>query len=522
LRLAAAALAVGGLALAAAATPRSAAAADLEPPQQLTYRPPATEERTPPRKGERALLEYGLLLAYENAQYWISVGFVEDWQFKLTWDDQQRKYLDLDGVRFDSNGFSVNWTHAFAGGIYYSLGRINNLGVKESFLLAAVESLYWESVVEWREVFSVNDTIMTDFGALSIGEPWFQVARYLVSRENRVTRALGFIHPLLGVHALLDPASLPNATESQTLPGYGVSLVLGAASTDSPFPSDSGTFLNVGLRSRLALAPGYTAPGTQSRQGWEVLSSRFLLTADLADGDAKELDFSSGAVFYGRLERNVAQDGRGAASIIGVGSAYTLYRKAPVTYYDAGQVKVYPDTDLHLDEPRDFRDKYSIIHLLGPVYEGFWRGAALGFTWAVEAYPDFAMVNPYALNAYSVDHDLAGSKTTQLYYGYYYGYGGTVMANLEATVGPVTLGAAAAYSYHESIEGLDRYEDDLTADIHAKDTWFRWGAHLAVPIPGTPLGVEATARWSSRRGTIGDTVVKATESRYSLGITCRL
>ena len=85
-------------------------------------------------------------------------------QYELTWEDQKKRLLELEGVRFDSNAFQTNWTHAYAGAIYYSLGRINNLGVGESFLLSAFSSLYWETVVEWKEVFSVNDTIVTDFG----------------------------------------------------------------------------------------------------------------------------------------------------------------------------------------------------------------------------------------------------------------------------------------------------------------------------------------------------------------------
>ena len=100
--------------------------------------------------------------------------------------------------------------------------------------------------------------------------------------------------------------------------------------------------------------------------------------------------------------------------------------------------------DLHLEEPRDFRDKYAIIHLFGPVYEGFWRGATSSVAWGVEAYPDFALVNAYALNAYSADHDIAGVKTTLLYYGYYYGYGGSLKAHFDAAAGPVTIGTAAS------------------------------------------------------------------------------
>ena len=310
MKRAAALLAAAALAFAAAG-PRWAHAAETveaEPALQLVYRPPAA----PPRTGGRALLEFSALLVYENYRYWAEAGFVEDWQFEFTWEDQKRRLLELEGVRFDSNGFEINWTHAYAGAVYYNIGRANNLGVGESFLLAALESLYWETVVEWREVFSVNDTIVTDFGALSIGEPWYQISRYLLSRQSPVARVLGFINPLMGLHSVFDPASRPRPTESQTLPGHGVHLSLGAASTDSPYASDTGSFTSVGLRSRLALASGYTAPGTESRQGWEVLSSTFNLNADFDGGTARELDVSSGAVFYGRLERSVGGTHGGA------------------------------------------------------------------------------------------------------------------------------------------------------------------------------------------------------------------
>ncbi len=507
----------------AVAAPRVAGAADAGPELNLTYRPPAAEQSAPPRNEQRALLEYGAVLLFENLRYWVTYGdWVEDWQYELSWEDQKRKFLELEGLRFDSNDFATNWTHASAGGAYYTLGRINNLGVKDSFLLAALESVYWEGIVEWREVFSVNDTFLTVFGALSVGEPWYQLSRYLITRPSPVARALGFVHPVMGLHAVLDPASRPRPTERQTLPGYGVTLSLGAATTDSRYASDTGGFTAVGLRSRFALAPGFTSPGTESRRGWDVLSSTANFSADFGDGKTRELDIFSRAVFYGQLDRGVGEDSRGSASILGFGSAFTLFRKAPVTAYDSGEVKVRQGYDLQLEEPRDFRDKYTIIHLFGPVYEGYWRGETLGVSWALEAYPDFAMVNAYALNAYSAGHDIAGAKTTLLYYGYYYGYGASVMARLDATAGPVAIGAAGSLHYHESIEGLDRFEDELTGDVRASDAWYRLDVNFGVPIPGTPVAVEATARWSSRRGTIGDTVARGTESRYSLGITYRL
>lgn len=504
----------------AAALPEPARAADPAAELQLQYRPPAVGEDAPPGNRQRALLEFAAILLAENARYWTENKFVEDWQFKLTWGDQVDKLIGLEGVRFDSNAFETNWTHAPAGGVYYTLGRINNLGVKDSLYLAVFESLYWELVVEWREVVSVNDMVTTVFGALSVGEPWYQLSRYLLTRPEPVTRGLGFIHPLMGLHALLDPASRPRPTEKQTLPGHGVLLSLGAASVDSRYQSDSGGFTNVELRSRFALAPGYASPGRESRRGWEVLSSAAHFSADLDGGKARELEIFTGAVFWGRLQRSVGEDLRGSGSILGLGSAFTLHRKAQV--FDLGVLPGDRRTERPPEVPRDYRDRHAVMHLFGPVYQGYWRGSGAGVTWAVEAYPNFALVNAYALNAYSAGHDISGVKSTLHDEGYYYGYGASVSGRIDAGAGPVSLGVAAALHYHESIEGIDRFEDQLAGDVHASDTWFRVDARLGVSLPGTPLGLEATARWSSRRGVIGDTVAKGTESRYTLGVTCRL
>jgi len=367
---------------------------------------------------------------------------------------------------------------------------------------------------------AVNDTIVTDFGALSIGEPWFQLSRYLVTRPSTAANVLGLstrCWACTRCSTARRSRARPRARRSRAR-----GLPLGRRRDHRlPYGSDTGTFTSLGLRSRLALAPGYTTEGTERWRGWEVLSSTFNLNVDLDGGAAQEVDVDSGAVFYGGVRRSVGGDLRGSASMLGIGSAFTLYRKEPVTDYDAGRVRVHLD-ELDLEEPRNFRDKYTIVHLLGPVYEGYWRGAGAEVAWGLEAYPDFAMVNSYALNEFSDGHDISGMKTTQLYYGYYYGYGASFKARLEARLGPVTVGTAASAHYHESIEGLDRYEDELTDDPHATDTWYRFDTRLGWPIPGTPFVVEATARWSHRRGSLGDTTVHGSESRYSLGVAWRM
>ena len=103
----------------------------------------------------------------------------------------------------------INWTHSFAGAVYYGIGRTNNLGVGESLLLSAFAALYWEPVVEWREVFSVNDTTVTVSAPSRPASPSISSRTISLTRQNPVSRVLGFIHPLIGLHAVLDPASPP-------------------------------------------------------------------------------------------------------------------------------------------------------------------------------------------------------------------------------------------------------------------------------------------------------------------------
>lgn len=527
-----AALAGIAAALAALAAPVSATATDTAPEPSPpaaapgTVRPAAPADaagRDPQPDWGLALSEFAAVLLTENLRYWAEYGkWIEDWQYELTWADQRRRVLELEGLRFDSNDFQTNWTHALAGGTYYTLGRVNNLGVGDSFLLAAAASTYWEIFVEWREVMSVNDSVETIFGALSLGEPWYQLARYLGSRPGRGARALAFVHPVLALHSMFDPDSRPRPTPSQDLPGHGVAFGLGGASADSHYDSDDGAFTVLALRSRLALTPRLTEPGRERRWAPDVLSSLFDLTLSFDDRRIGEVDLYSRAVLCGWLDRDVRGDGHGRGATIGLGSAFTLMRKARVESYDSGEPQVRQGYDLGLEQPRNFRDKYALVHLLGPVWEGFRRGPALEAAWSLEAFPDFGQVNAYALNAWSRGRDISGVKTTLLYFGYYYGWGGTVRGTLDVRAGPVTVGLAASLRHHESIEGLDRFEGELPGDVHAADTWARLEARLAAALRGTPFELEAGARWTTRRGRIGGTVERGRESRYSLVLSYRL
>ena len=82
-------------------------------------------------------------------------------------------------VRYDDNGWGTNRGHAFAGVGYYLICRGNGLTGLESLLCSIAGSTAWESVVEWREVFSINDQIFTSVGGAVMGEALFEMGNYI-------------------------------------------------------------------------------------------------------------------------------------------------------------------------------------------------------------------------------------------------------------------------------------------------------------------------------------------------------
>ncbi|MDD8013405.1 MAG: DUF3943 domain-containing protein, partial [Acidobacteriota bacterium] len=170
-----------------------------------------TQAETPSRDGARpragrAFIEIGINLAVSTFNYWSKyTKFLEDWQFTLTWKDQKRKFFTSEGLRLDSNNMSLNWTHAWAGGLYYNWARTNRFSPFGSFLFSFGGSLFWEYIAEWREVASINDMIFTSAGGPAIGEPLFQIASHFRSRPGFLNRiACILVNPVLGINDAID------------------------------------------------------------------------------------------------------------------------------------------------------------------------------------------------------------------------------------------------------------------------------------------------------------------------------
>lgn len=484
--------------------------------------PAGTE--TPP-KIRRAIVQLGLLAAYSTYRYWADYHrWVEDWQYELTCADQYRRFLTTEAIRFDSNNFVTNWTHAFAGLLYYQFARTNHLTWEGSLLASTVSSLFYEYISEWREVISVNDMFLTSFGAYELGEPIFQITEYFHHQKAPLLRALGFLNPINALNHRLDRKD--PASKAYAAPGWhAFALTVGwwhAAETGRRALS-AGLF---GFDGQIVHVPEYGRPGEVRRTIRTTSLSEFAFDGafgrrpagedGLSNGFAEEIDLYARVVGRAWYRQKIDGLGRGYALSLGLGSALSYLRKRP-TLYDSKTVQV------HIDPlpaaPTDFRDKYSIAHLAGPVLDWTRFGRRLKVRVVADAYLDFALMNAFAFNAYSAAHSIAGLKTTMSYFGYAYSLGGSASARVELERGGLWLRGLASVGAWDSWEGLDRFEDELTNDVNVTDTRFRGLVKAGWRVPGAPVrafvGFEGVRRW----GRIGDVRAASWDTRTFAGLS---
>ncbi len=478
---------------------------------------PAASAASPRPRHARAWLELTGFMIYSQTRYWIKwAQFIEDHQFKLTFADQWRRIFGLEGVRFDSNAFVTNWEHSLAGALYYQFSRANGREWSQSLVMSAAASAWWELVVEYKEVVSINDMIFTTVGGYSIGEPWYELGSFLEHEAPPSLRWLGIINPILQVNAWLD-GDRPEAVPHTAAGWHAFSLFAAwrhAASSDGR----AAPGLWFGLRTEIIQRPEYGRPGNVRETFRDTIFSEIAVDCAMSGGRVEETCFTSRAVSLAWFRQSIDAQGRGFSLSLGLGSRFSYLQKRPVWTFDAEPVPVRSGYDLRLDEPRNFADKLALIHAVGPALDWtiFRRDFKLRTT--AEAYFDFGMINAFALGRYSALHDISGQKTTLLYYGYYYGCGLTFMGESALEWKSLRLRGAASFQAWGSLDFLDRFQEELGDDAHIRDGRLSGLAAVGLRLPGAPVEVTATFELVRRWGKIREVSALNVETRLSAGL----
>jgi len=478
--------------------------------------------RASQKRPGRAWIELGAFTTYSTISYWTRAAFPEDWQFQLNLHDQFNRVFLLDGWRFDSNNFKLNWTHSLAGGVYYQFGRANNLSWIDSWLMALAASTYWEAVVEWKEVISLNDQITTALGAFSTGEPWYQLGHYLAHQPGVLSQALSFLNPAVKFNHWLD-RKRPGARDYAQPGWHDFALFLGGRRlARAGQPAETGLYF--GFRARLLGVPEYGKPGDLRRTLKDTYFSGISLDYTARNGHADETNFSTGAVTLGYFRQKI--DGRlsGFSLTVGLGSSFEYFKKRPFDIYDSEPVPVKQGYDLHLERPRNFTDKLALVHLAGPVLDWTVFRPGLKLRTVTEAYFDFGLVNSYALNAYSElhhtppDDTIEGMKTIVAYYGYYYAFGGTLSGQTNLEWGSFRAQARVSFGAWRSVDGLDRFQDEITNNAHLDDNRCRYLLGAGWKPPRIPLELYVKYEGIHRWGRVLEARAQSLEKRLFAGV----
>jgi hypothetical protein len=149
-------------------------------------------------KETRQYLMAGTLLASTLSFGWYGYHYltnnVPDYDYSDFTETLKNKIRFGSMARFDDNSFRTNINHSLAGFVYYTECRGVGLSALQSYLCTLAASTVWEAIIEWREVYSINDQIFTTHGGAIMGEAAHQMGRYLFKKgPDWLKKSLGLL-----------------------------------------------------------------------------------------------------------------------------------------------------------------------------------------------------------------------------------------------------------------------------------------------------------------------------------------
>ena len=452
-------------------------------------------ERSEPPPGHdplRAAIENLAFLAGGTAWYLIDDRNVLDWDLESL---EQR--FDEASYRFDNNHFPMNFlAHPLSGAAFYGVPRSNGLSMPLSAIYGIVTSFLWEFVIEFKERFSINDSITTPIGGIAIGEVFHRLSRLLDEEAHPV---LAWIFGTsVALHEAQDGPAVGRETPRVGPPSmwHDIRLAYGFGwATGDGFDFD---LHDVSAEARFVAIPGHGRAG-QRAGGFvdaEVASMRldgffsstgtgFQLLADTTLMGVYVEDF-----------RDAPDGSRSGGSVILGTSVSQLYRKER---YDS------------------WRDRIAFTGFPGLAIDAEERAGLLEVRFSGRLHGGFGGVHAPGLGQWQRDN-AAAPKTILTNHGYYFGWGWSGRLELELRAHVVTVGGSLAYVSLGSQEGLARRQDLVVDDVHGHDellelaTWAR--------VSGLPLGLflEASFRAQIRDSSLGDVQMTRSIHRYQLAL----
>ena len=480
-------------------------------PAHMPEPEPGEFELYPPEREPhywRALLENIGLQTIGTIWYFSQQNFnSQDWDFGPAGHDIENKFLTTEQIRFDNNSFLFNQVYHPASYLFsYQFARANNIRPSIAFLYAFGSSLFWEYLGELREKVSVNDLIVSPLAGMAWGEVAYNYGEYFNSPEIEGRLAHQILTGIWGIPRLfhdwlddVEPAPLrPGAPRLfhpyfRALSGLQLRRGLEGGGADHVRP-----LALVGLDTELVVLYGYHAPGRFSRWFREGNFSDFHLEVSF-DDEIREIALGAEAVVWGYYTQDLRPtpggERSGWALMIGAGRAYDI------VYRDSVYLK----------------DRLGLMHVLGPSLQiDAWEANGLHLQASLDAFFDFAAVRSLAYDDYRLVHGDQGIRTDLQKQIYYFGIGPYVSPSLKLEFAGFGVGAQLRWGQYWSVQGLDRFEEQLTKTVHLNDRLVDASVFAHGPAVLGGLRVHVELEQINRRSQIDDFVDRASFQQLEL------
>ncbi|MBY0413946.1 MAG: DUF3943 domain-containing protein [Bdellovibrionales bacterium] len=419
-------------------------ATNLPIPLETAY---SLYENESPRKRNylRAGIEIGVQLSAALAIYYRNLVFNSvDFDYTLT-GGLKAKYITGEALKFDDNDKQSNYGHIYAGVMYYQTARSNGFTSLESAIITFASSAAWETL-EYHEVFSLNDQILTPVGGYVIGEATYQITCALLAKDSLAAKALGYtINPNMALNHGIDRLkNQPHATNADcTKPRWSdISVYVGLEKGQKSYEPSANNDFAFGMKAEVINLDKYGKEGKESKLVLDTSIAR--MNVDV-NGNDKLMDLKVLAqvvmAAYRKKDMDRDQKGelRGYDIAIGLSTAST--------WTDRGSEELSKDEDF-----------YGTINLLGATAHAnvFYKGYNIRADFGM--YGDFAMVKSYSLEGYKATKggDLSDESSVIKRKGYYWGTGSTALAGISASKGRFQVGYEGQNSQASSIDKRNR------------------------------------------------------------------
>ena len=448
---------------------------NARPPSEQPYSI-YTNAEPPSQAYVRAAVEILGFLGISAAYYYGTLGKRHSWEFEVGADSLYHRFVTGDAIRLDDNPWDTNVGHIAAGTGYYLLARTNDLSLFESMLIGMGASTAWEFFGELQDEVSINDAVMTPFGGFAIGEVYYQLGEFFQHSSDTIpNRALGFLFgPSAVIHRWMDnttpkpPANVDKfgfTTDAwhrfQLFAGYG-----GSYSRDT---DRSRSEAEMGFDFEVSTVEKYGKPGEASTFYKDGAFDEMAFQAAMDGSEVVDFRFLAKTVFLGHYQQSVfrndvSQALEGYSLFVGLSSGFEYYAHS-------------------FSEMRE-EDKQTICDLIGPALIADYYHGGLHLRAAADAYPTFSMVLPSAGDVFARSHSLKGVTHVFKAEGYYHALGVAAGGRVEADYGPWGIEGQVRYHYFNSIEGLDRLQENVTRDLEFEDQrlWLNLALYYKLPI----------------------------------------